>query len=137
MKSVVDFVVTKQKVTEWEIAKTGIGNEMEIFITLTKYNTRQRCEEGNHCSWWRLCTFLPPPLTIVSNLFIRNGTHSLMFIGRVYNRSFIHFKEINVEINSFYSRKTESLWRGSSSPALLLQRKRVRTLVAQLFLLSN
>ena len=22
------------------------GNEMEIFITLTKYNTCQRCEEG-------------------------------------------------------------------------------------------
>ena len=25
------------------------------------------------------------PLTIVSNVFMRNGTYSLMFIGRVYN----------------------------------------------------
>ena len=26
--------------------KKKVGNEKEIFITLTKYNTRQRCEEG-------------------------------------------------------------------------------------------
>ena len=36
----------KQKVTEWEIAKTVFGNKREIFITLTKYNTLQRREEG-------------------------------------------------------------------------------------------
>ena len=35
-------VVTKQKFTEWEITKTEVGDEMEIFITLAKYNTRQR-----------------------------------------------------------------------------------------------
>ena len=35
------------KVTEWEITKTEVGNEMEIFIT-TKYNTCQQCEEGTH-----------------------------------------------------------------------------------------
>ena len=27
--------------------KTEVGNEMEIFITLTKYNTRRWCGEGN------------------------------------------------------------------------------------------
>ena len=32
--------------TEWEITKTEVGNEMEIFITLTKYNTQQRREKG-------------------------------------------------------------------------------------------
>ena len=30
-----------QKVTEWEITKTEVVNEMEIFITLKKYNTHQ------------------------------------------------------------------------------------------------
>ena len=29
--------------------KMEVGNEMEIFITLTKYNTHQWYEEGNHC----------------------------------------------------------------------------------------
>ena len=38
-----------KKVTEWEVTKTEVGNEMEIFITLTKYNTCQWCEEGNYC----------------------------------------------------------------------------------------
>ena len=33
-------------VTEWETTKTEAGNEMEIFITLTKYNTQQQHEEG-------------------------------------------------------------------------------------------
>ena len=36
----------QQKVTEWDITKTEVGNEMEIFITLTKYNTLQQHEEG-------------------------------------------------------------------------------------------
>ena len=39
-------VVTKQNVAEWEITKTEVGNEMEIFIALTKYNTHQRRDEG-------------------------------------------------------------------------------------------
>ena len=34
-------VITLQKVTEWEITKTEVENEMEIFLTLTKYNTFQ------------------------------------------------------------------------------------------------
>ena len=37
-----------KKVTEWEITKMEVGNEMEVFITLTKYNTCQQ-HEGNHC----------------------------------------------------------------------------------------
>ena len=41
-------IVTEQKVTEWEITKTEVGNEMEIFITLTKYNTCRWHEEGNN-----------------------------------------------------------------------------------------
>ena len=38
-----------KKVTKWKITKTEVGNEIEIFITLTKYNTCQRSEEGNRC----------------------------------------------------------------------------------------
>ena len=34
------------KHTKWEITKIKVGNEMEIFITLTKYNTHQWHEEG-------------------------------------------------------------------------------------------
>ena len=30
----------------WKITKTKVGNEMEIFITSTKYNTHQQQEEG-------------------------------------------------------------------------------------------
>ena len=40
-------VVTLQKVTQSQIIKMEVGNEMEIFITLTKYNTLKRSEEGN------------------------------------------------------------------------------------------
>ena len=43
-------VVASQNVTEWEITKTEVENEMKIFITLTKYNTCQRRGEGNCCS---------------------------------------------------------------------------------------
>ena len=61
-------------------------NEMEIFITLTKYNTCLWRGEGNHCSWWLLSQHTYAPLTIVSNIFMRNGVYPLMFIVRVYNR---------------------------------------------------
>ena len=37
-----DPVVTQQKITEWEITKTEVGNKMEIFIALRKYHTRQQ-----------------------------------------------------------------------------------------------
>ena len=42
------MVVTYQKVTEIEITKMEVGNKIEIFVTLTKYNTCQWREEGNH-----------------------------------------------------------------------------------------
>ena len=32
--------------TEWAITKAKVGNEMEIFITLIKYNTCQQYEES-------------------------------------------------------------------------------------------
>ena len=77
-------VVTQQNVTEWEITKT-VGNEMEIFITLAKYNTRQWREEGKLLlmvtTWWAYFH----PFTVVSNIFMRNGTYPLMFIGKIYN----------------------------------------------------
>ena len=38
-----------KKVTEWEIAKTEVENEMEIFIALRKYNTCRQHEEDNYC----------------------------------------------------------------------------------------
>ena len=34
-------------ISEWKITKTNVGNEMEIFIRLTKYNTHQWRGEGN------------------------------------------------------------------------------------------
>ena len=36
-------------VIEWEITKTEIENEMEIFITPTKHNSCQQREEGTRC----------------------------------------------------------------------------------------
>ena len=39
-------VLSQQKIAEWEITKTEVGNEVEIFIILTKYNTQQQHEEG-------------------------------------------------------------------------------------------
>ena len=39
-------VVTWKKVTEWEIIKTEARNKMEVFITLTEYNTHPPREEG-------------------------------------------------------------------------------------------
>ena len=32
-------LVTYNKMTEWEITKMEVGNEIKIFITLTKHNT--------------------------------------------------------------------------------------------------
>ena len=69
----------------WEITKMEVGNEMEIFITLNKYNTHQQHEEGTHRLWSLLSKNIL--LTIVSNVFMRNGTYPLTFTGRVYNTS--------------------------------------------------
>ena len=43
----VSLLKPNKKVTECEITKTEVGNEIKIFITLIKYNTCQRREEGN------------------------------------------------------------------------------------------
>ena len=77
-------VVTKQNVTEWEITKTKVGNEMEIFITLTKYNTHQHHEEGKPLLVVYNLISILTPLSIVSNIFMRNGIYSLMLISKVY-----------------------------------------------------
>ena len=45
-KSVIKIVVTQEKLTEYEITKTEVGNDMDIFITLIKYNTSQRCDKN-------------------------------------------------------------------------------------------
>ena len=58
-----------------------VGKEMEIFITLTKYNIHQWCEEGKPLLMFSQHIYL----TIVFNIFMRNGTYPLMFIGRLCN----------------------------------------------------
>ena len=50
---------------------------MEIFITTMKYYT---------CGDYLVSEIIP--LTIVSNVFMRNGTYPLMFTGRVYKTFF-------------------------------------------------
>ena len=44
-------VVTQQKGTEREITKTKVGDEIEIFITSTNYNTSQWRDKSIHC-WY-------------------------------------------------------------------------------------
>ena len=62
-----------------------VGNEMEIFITLTKYNTHQQREEVNPLLIVYYLISIFTLLTIVSNVSMRrNGTYPLMFIGTVY-----------------------------------------------------
>ena len=61
---------------------------MEIFITLTKYNTHRRREEGKPPQVVYYLINILPPLIIVSNVFMRNATYLLMFIGTVYNLTF-------------------------------------------------
>ena len=63
-----------------------VGNEMEIFITLIKYYTHQRYKEGKpQLVVYCLINILTPHFTIVSNVFMRNETYPLMFIGTVSN----------------------------------------------------
>ena len=62
-----------------------VVNEMEIFITLTKYNTCQQCKEGKPIDSGDYLGSIFTPLTIVPNVFRRNQTYPLMFIGWVYN----------------------------------------------------
>ena len=59
--------------------------EVENLSSINKYNTRQQREEGKplRVVYYLTITFIP--LTIVSNIFMTNGTYPLMFIGTVYN----------------------------------------------------
>ena len=65
--------------TEWEITKREVGKEMEIFITLTKWNT---CQVTVTHGEYLVSIFSPPHDSV--QCIMRNGTYSLMFIGRVY-----------------------------------------------------
>ena len=55
-----------------------------MFITLTKYNTRQQCEEGTHCLGWSLGPPKFPTLNSV-DVFMSNGTYPLLFPHREYS----------------------------------------------------
>ena len=58
---------------------------MEIYITLKKYNTHQRREEGKlQLMVYCLITILLS-LTILTIVFMSNLTYPLMFIDTVYN----------------------------------------------------
>ena len=73
---------------EWEIAKMEIGNEMEIFITLTKYNIHQQREEGKPLLAVYNWVSILSPLSILSNVFMGIETYLLMLISTVYNINF-------------------------------------------------
>ena len=47
-----------------------VGNEMEIFITLTKYNIHQQREEGKPLLAVYYLISNPPPFTIVTDISI-------------------------------------------------------------------
>ena len=82
-----------------------------LYNIITKYNTRLRREEGTHCSWWLLSILTP--ITVVSNVFMRNGSYPLIFIGKVSNNIYIYiyiyiyisiwlldfFKDKNIDFN--------------------------------------
>ena len=57
---------------------------MAVFIPLTKYNTLQYREKLPTVRGDYLVSIFHP-LTIVSNVFMGNGTYSLMVISRVYS----------------------------------------------------
>ena len=59
-----------------------VRNEMDTFITLTKYNTCEQHEEGKQLLVVYYLISVLTVLTIVSNIFMRNGTYPLIFIGR-------------------------------------------------------
>ena len=60
---------------------------MEIFITLSKYNTRRQREEGNPDLVVNyLVNILPTPIITVSNVFMMIGTYPLIFMGTVYKK---------------------------------------------------
>ena len=60
-----------------------VGNEMKIFITLKNTTLAISMKNVTAANGDYLVYF--HPLTIGSNILMRNGTYPLMFIGRVYN----------------------------------------------------
>ena len=80
-----------------------VGNEMVIFITLTNTILASGMKNVATASGDYLVYF--HTLTIVSNIFMRNGTYPLMFIGRVYNRMGLRSQQTllrNQEMRLFY-----------------------------------
>ena len=72
---------------------------MEIFITLTKFNTCQEWEEGKLMLVVYYLINILTLLTIVSNVFMRNEIYPLMFICMVYNIT--PDIEITIKINTY------------------------------------
>ena len=60
------------------MTKTEVINEMEIFITLNKYKTHQSVKKVHTARSDYLVSKLFS-LTIVSNVFMRDGTYPLLF----------------------------------------------------------
>ena len=58
---------------------------MEMFIRLTKYDICQRREEGKPLLVVYYLMTILTPLTIASNVFMRNGTYSLVYVVTAYN----------------------------------------------------
>ena len=52
-----NVVVTKQKVTEWEITKTEVGKEMETFLTVVTKQKRY-WKKNNLNGGWKLNGYL-------------------------------------------------------------------------------
>ena len=77
---------------------------MEIFIALKKYNTRQRREEGKPQLVMTSLSAYYPNFTIVSNVFMRNETYLLMFIGTEYNKYIIYIDKIIGQIGRLISK---------------------------------
>ena len=62
-------VVTKQKVTEWEITQTEFGNEMKIFITLIKYDITSGVKNMTYCLWWLFSRHISPLHSSVQRIY--------------------------------------------------------------------
>ena len=54
------------------------GNEMEIFIALTKYNIRQRREEGNQVAWSEICIRFVYSIPYNDNRYDKRGSAILL-----------------------------------------------------------
>ena len=65
--------------------KTAVGNEVAIFLTLTKSNTSRRREEGKPLLMVFDLMSILTLLIVVTNVFVSNGTYPLIFTSTVYN----------------------------------------------------